>query len=401
MRPGRLPPPSSTSMAQAALKLIDDAIDAKGDQRARDNWHKAQDALGLVGLRQCAFAGNFDGPNWSSQLFIGLPAKRTGLLALLDSKPLPDDTLKMIPASATWAGVARFDGARLLQEARDAAARLDPDNGPQRIDAGLKQFFAITGVDLEKDLLNSLGDSYVYYGSPDAQGHSLKTALLASKLKDPTNAETAIANLESMVSTMMQQRDPNGPVTFKTDPLPAPNQNVTVHVISTPNLSPAWTVADGKLLVSPSTAGIEAALANTGAGGKGPSIMDNPQFAELFKKIGNKNMSSFTFIDLPKVAAEAYPWLAQALARRQVAHPDDKTPFILPPLQKITHDLTPTLSVYWSDSDGYHAKSLGPIPFSEALNPPTLLMQLLAARNRPRARQPAPEPAPPDKNPIP
>src|SRR6185437_2378723 len=101
------------------------------------------------------------------------------------------------------------------------------------------------------------------------------------------------------------------------------------HIISGPQMSPAWTVTDGVLYFSLSQEGLKSAIENNA---KNTPIFDNPQFAELWKKVGVKDMSGFSFVDYKKVAAELHPLVTRALEQRKAARPEEKNPFVLPPL---------------------------------------------------------------------
>ena len=57
--------------------------------------------------------------------------------------------------------------------------------------------------------LASIGDEFVLYGTPDANGKSLSAFTLVNKLKDPQKAEAAFSSLETVYNAMSAQRDPN------------------------------------------------------------------------------------------------------------------------------------------------------------------------------------------------
>jgi hypothetical protein len=353
---------------EAAVKTLNEGIVAQGGMFA-DMWPKISDAIGLPAIRNIGFAGNFDGPNWTSQMFLGLTEKRTGYIALMDSKRLADDVLKLIPKAATAAGVTRIDLARGYQDVRDAMVAIDPQNGAANFDMGTRQFSASTGVDLLKDLFEPLDDAYIVFAVPNAKGESLRHAVVGNKMKDAVKGENALTTLENSVSAMMQ-RDVGG-VNFNQVALPAPNDKVTAHVISGGNdIATAWTVHNGVFYFSLSQAGLQGAVENSG---KGEPITANPQFAELWKKVGHKDMSGFSFLDLPKLAGEFYPLADKALKEHKADNPDEKVPFVMPPLEKLQANLSPAMAVYWTDKDGFHSKGTGPVPMFELLRPETLI----------------------------
>ncbi|MGN6370479.1 MAG: DUF3352 domain-containing protein [Phycisphaerae bacterium] len=358
---------------ESALHIVDDLMSAKGGRGARA-WPAAESALGLTELKEIVWSGELEGADWEGQLFIGMGQNRTGLLDFIDNKPLQEDTLKLIPANATWAGVTSFDAARFMEDIRNAAGQIDA-RGQQNFDFALRQFFAFTGVDLRNDLIASAGNEFAYYAFPDANGKSMTNMVMATRLKNPQKMETSLSTLENTISAMIMQRNANSSVNFTTEALDAPNDKITAHILSFPEASPAWAIRGDVLYVGISKAAIEHAIQNAANGG---SIAENPAFAGLKGKLGVDQISGFDYLDLPKVAPEEYPIVQHLVAEM-------KTPYTLPPLQAITPHLTPYLKVSWTDGAGYHAKSLGPFPFSGVvLSPYQVNMQNLQAAARER-----------------
>ncbi len=79
---------------QGMLKMVDDAL-VKGQGKmppdAPAMVHKVIDALGVKSLTQVAMQAGFDGKGWSEKAFVGINGPRTGLLTLVDAKPLSDN----------------------------------------------------------------------------------------------------------------------------------------------------------------------------------------------------------------------------------------------------------------------------------------------------------------------
>lgn len=372
---------------EATLKTIDGAVSAGANPRMAQMWPMIEDAMGLSSIRSGALAGNFDGKDFHTEVFVGLRQRRVGLIAFLDNAPLTDDALKAIPKAATWASIARFDGARLMTDLRDAFTAAGPRPAKQ-FDFAMQQFFAFTGVDLEKDLFASLGDQYTVYGVPDANGKSFDNITMVSKLKDPAKADTALSSLESSISAMITQRDPNGTVSFNAQPLPAPFDKVTAHVITTPLMSPAWAVTDGNLYGTLNTTALQNAL----SADKTSSILDNPTFAATRTKLDAKQFSAFFYNDMVATAPETYDLINDGIKRMKEAQSTPST-YTLPPLEKLTPYLSPTAGFFWTDADGFHVTMTGPFPFSNALNPQSMIlrkwMMQLADRRKPKPAAPA------------
>jgi hypothetical protein len=265
------------------------------------------------------------------------------------------------------------------------------------MEQGLQQFALVTGVDLEKDLLDTLGDSFVYYGAPDGKGSALKNTTVASRLKDPEKALAALTTLEGFIETMTSQRMPDE-VSFSTEMLPAPNDKVEVHLIKLPMATPAWAVSNGVLYLSFSMAGIQSAIAY---GAKGPAILENPQFVDLWKDLGQPDMSSFSYMDLREVAKEVYPVAAAVMQKYQQEHPGEKHPYLMPSLDQLLPHLSPVLLACWSDKDGFHMRSKGPLPGAESFGVQNLIPLFLEKARMDHKEPGEPAPAAPGAVPTP
>src|SRR5262249_31042462 len=109
---------------EGIFKMIDDAP-TPGARREKDKaeWVKARDALGLTSVKSAIWTGAFDGKDWSEKAFIAMAAPRAGVTTLLDSKPIGEDLLKLIPSTAVMCMAGNFDAAKTLTEARATAGR--------------------------------------------------------------------------------------------------------------------------------------------------------------------------------------------------------------------------------------------------------------------------------------
>jgi prepilin-type processing-associated H-X9-DG protein len=103
---------------------------------------------------------------------------------------------------------------------------------------------------------------------------------------------------------------------------------------------------------------------------KGPSILENPAFVDLRKRLGDQKISAISFNDLPKVTAEGYQEIL-LLSRVYLGMADlfgAKTPaLVLPPLNKLMPHVAPMGSVAWTDASGWHVREIKPFPGSDLL----------------------------------
>ena len=371
---------------QATSEMLAAGVQAGTNLQARQTYPALADGLGLNSLQQVAWAGNFDGADWEATTFLGMRDRRTGVLALFDNPPLSQESLKLIPKSATSAGAFRFDGMRLLDDITTTAAKLS-DQAPKQIETALTNIYVWSGIDLKRELLPAFGDEFVCYGSPEGAGNSLRGFVLANRLRDPAKAQSAVAAIENFTNLLITQRNPNSKVQFQAKALPAPWDKVTAHVMTLEKVTPAWAINDGVFFLALSLPGLQSALEMT-AGNK-PSILDNPQFVAVRQKLGHESFAAFTYADLVAGVPETYELFNLILTGAQARNPNPQA-YVLPPLNKITPALGPSMRVSWTDEQGYHAKETSPFPLAGYLAPTRYIGLLFLPQNQQRGTPAAP-----------
>lgn len=375
------------------LKLIENLPDA--DPQFKENWPKVRDALGIKGLESIILSSGFDGKDWGSRVFVGAPAPRSGALAMMGGAPLPDETLRTIPVTATVAGAGFFNASALLKGIRSLASQADPDAANQ-FDSILQQANQAVGIDIQKDLLDSLGTGWAYYCDPATTGKGLLGLVVVNPLKDPAKAEDAITKLEQFANKAIAANMPRQPgqprVSIEMRQTRVGDLNI--HYLGFPLLSPAWAVAKGNLYLALYPQNVAVAAGHDATRDK--SILDNPSFIAMRQRLGYEKPDSFQFVDLPRTAPDAYTsWLAIShLSGLGDLFGIPAPPMLLPTLPKLLAQLTPAGSVSWTDADGLHARSIEPFPASgvftsdpqslASVQAPLMISILLPALNRAR-----------------
>jgi prepilin-type processing-associated H-X9-DG protein len=351
-----------------------DAAPARGrrGQENHANWIKLRDALGLTGAKSAAWTGAFDGKDWSSKAFLAAPAPRTGLLSMLDAKPLTDDILRLIPGSATMFAATTFDAAKLLADIRATAAKLDPA-APGKIEQGLDRFRTMTGVDLQKDVLEPLGPQWAAYADPGVAGNYSIAFVLLNKLDDPAKAERSLSQLSLSLSNFLSGTvASNGMMLVFRE---IQDGNLKIHYLAAPIIRPAWAVQDGVLYLGLYPQVVSAAANRSASAAKGKSILENESFAAVRKRLGDAKPTSIRYSDLARSAPAVYPtWL---LITGYLGFADlygvSAPAMLLPPLDDLLAHLAPAGAMSWSDDQGWHMAGISPFPGSEMLgNDPTL-----------------------------
>jgi prepilin-type processing-associated H-X9-DG protein len=352
------------------VKMIDSAPANPRQPQAKQKWAALRDALALNSIKGAGWTGAFDGADWSTRAFLAAPAPRSGLAAMLESKPLGDDILTLIPQAATMAGAGTFDVSKLLASIRSAAGKMDPA-APQKIDAGLDRIRTLTGVDLQKDLFDALGEQWSYYSSPTVGGTYSFTLVAMNRPKDPLKAEQALTQLSASANNLIASLTHRGqnPVNI------AFQQTVVgdlkIHYLATPIVRPCWAMKDGVLYAALYPQILVSAAHSTKTAGK--TILDNDAFVAMRKRLGQEtggaNATSIAFADLPRTAPTIYPtWLLlSSYAGFADVFGIQSPPILLPPLDALLAQLAPAGRVCYTDDAGFHMTGMSPFPGATAL----------------------------------
>lgn len=348
---------------EAALELVNQGAQLAGEE-AGNQWAKARDALGLAGFKQLIFTGGFDGKEWSTRGFIAAPAPRTGLLTILEGKPLSEAMLKSIPQSATWVVAGQCDLAKVIDTARGVVGGIEPQAG-NMLDRGLAQANRALGFDLKRDLLEGFGSEWTMYSDRGAAGSGLIGVVVMNRLDQPAEVERTLTKLEGWVNQKLaaEMRGEEMKLGFTQAKL----GQLDVHTFSVPMVAPSWTIVDGKFYLGLYPQVTVAAAENSA---KGKSLLDNPEFAALRKRLGGEKAGSFVFVDLPKTAPDAYSMLlplSQLLLGVSDMFGVQPPRLILPPLNRLQEHLAPAAAFSWADEAGWHLRGLSPFPGSGML----------------------------------
>lgn len=328
------------------------------DEEPKAYWPKIRDAIGLKSMKRFVWSSGFDGKEWMDHAFLAAPEPRTGLVALANPAPLSEGALKSIPMTATLAGATKFDVAKLIAGLREAVVSVEP-RAAQDIDRAFAEASKAIGMDVQKDLLATLGDEWVYYVDPMTGGRGLGGIVMLNRLKDAAKAEQAFAKLETLINDELKKniKEENVEIRFRT----TKSGNTTIHYLGTPLISPAWAIKDGTLMIAMFPQMVAGAADQIGAQ---KSILDNPTFQAVRQRLAVTNACEVVFLDLPRTAPDSYAsWVAIS---RLVNFTDvlgaPAPAMLLPPLNKLMPHLTPAGSVTWVDKDGIHLKAITPFP---------------------------------------
>jgi prepilin-type processing-associated H-X9-DG protein len=350
---------------QQWFSVAEQAMKQTGDQEITARWPKMRDDLGIGSIKRIAAASGFDGREFGAEAFVDAPGPRSGLLNLVSGKPLSAELMAAIPSTVTLAGASRFDVAGLFDVVLKTVKDADPQNGHE-VESFLDGINKQSDVNLRDDLLGALGDEWAYFADPTIGGRGLASFTLVNRLKDPQKFEQSMAKLQEFALKQIQKEaGAELPVSIHFDTLEA--EGMTIHYLAVPVISPCWLVHDGNLYVAafPQVAlGAARHFAH-----KGSSILQNPGFVAIQDHFGQRELSGFSFADLPKTAPDAYgTWLVISRLAGFADLFGIKSPaLLLPDLEKLTAHLAPAGSVTWVDDAGFHVRSIEPFPGSTVI----------------------------------
>ncbi len=352
---------------EALTALIDQTVTLI--PQAAGKWQMIRETLGIGGLKRIIWTAGFDGREFGTQGFLMAPAPRTGLLQLLDTGPLSDAALHSVPQSATMMIAGKADFAKLLSMMRSIITKIDPTVSNQ-FNSGLAIANVVTGINIESDLLQALGDEWLAYTAPSVGGVGPLGFVAINHARDAAKLEHSLGILERLVNDKINSE--TAPDKPRGNIVTATIDGLKVHYLNTPLITPAWTIKNGNLYFAlfPQIV-VSAANHSTTT-----SILQNEGFVATRKRLGGETASALTFFDLPRSAPVGYPYLLAAT--RVLGFADMfgmNTPAIgLPTLEKILPLMSPAGSAAWTDDAGLHTKSISPFPGATLLGGPEAIL---------------------------
>jgi hypothetical protein len=342
---------------------LDDLAVLSHDPQALAIWAHLRDALGLKGLNCLADADGFAGRDFVDRLFISAPPPRLGLAALLDEPPLGEALLQRIPVSATTLAVGQFDFGKLLDQVRRGVSLFSTAAAAQ-FDQFLQMADAMVGFNLRTDLLDAMGSQWAFYNAPDAIGGGA----ILNRVNNQAKLEASLDKLEQManagIAALLSANVPWLKVEFRQQQI----DGLTVHFAALPAFTPAWTISDGVWYIGayPQLVVAAAQAARSAQSPGGRSILDNPDFQELRKRLGGPaDIAGLSFVDTPKLAPRGYVNLL-LFSRLFLGAGDlvglESPAMVVPPLSKIMPELEPEGGISWVDDAGLHGQALQAFP---------------------------------------
>ena len=224
----------------------------------------------------------------------------TGLLRAIKGEPLSEDDLASVPSDALIAMTANVDVNHLLDVVMAFLSEAEPANAAQ-IEGALAQLRQQIGLDLRKDVLESLGEGWRIYSSP-REGGLVSGWIVSVDVEDVATLKNAHTKLLAMFPP-----DRNGIQSLQVVKF---NDN-TIYSAPLPAgvpFSPSWCILEDELVFGLFPQAVRNHLAGTEPEG---SIAKVP---EVRQHLGpDRAPTGMVYLDTPQLIRIAYPWLQVAV----------------------------------------------------------------------------------------
>jgi prepilin-type processing-associated H-X9-DG protein len=327
---------------------------------------KVLEATGVNGVGRVVVSGGLAGKDWTTAAFLEAPAPRKGLIKLLESGPIDRPSLKAVPVTAPWVTATHFDFARAYETVLEAVREIDPQALPQ-VQAVVAQASQAVGFDIVNDLLGAMGSDWIVYSDVSLGGPPTATLAMVHPLRDAAKFDRSLTIIEERIRPMLEGVQQEGFGALQLQRIQS--GDVTIRSVNVLVYAPSWAVHEGRLVVGMFPQAVAAAVEN--AKGQGPSILEEPKFTNLMKRLGDRPVSAISYTDLPQTAPHMYQLAVmgvqfiQAFSRQQGVQGQ----LILPPLGRLMPYFKPSAQIGWSDDKGIHARGVSPFPGSTVFAP--------------------------------
>lgn len=365
-------PPAATQPAGDA-----DAAPAEGP-RAKNEFRRTLAVLGLDKVTALAGTMRIVDRSMYSRSKLFSPAPFEGLLCPANAKPLTDADLAKLPADADFACVSQFSALDMLKEVRKMT-RNHSGFAAKAFEDGLDKIEKETGINLQKDILANLGETWSL-SSAVSQGGFLTGTVLTVKVKDAVKLQAAIGKLETYLDQFAHHLPAGrtgGPgMPWKPSYTTSVTRygNVDVHYLSSGMLmvaAPAWAIDGDTLYAAPWPQVVASSVNREG----GKPLTQSAEFLAVRKQLADKPIM-LCYENTPSVMKQLYGPLLMygtlgASALKQFVG-IDASPTLVPTIDAIQKNLGPSGSAVSADEGGIVFESYSSTPLgSIALGPMT------------------------------
>ena len=314
-------------------------------------YREGLELLAMDKFKSITLSMGFQGKDWVSRGFLAIAReKNIGLWTLFNRPFQGRNLLSSVPASAEIAGGFSLDVVGLEKFLSQFLA----DNNPRakrRYDQIRARIDQELGINLQKDILENLGQDIVYYTDKNVNGTSILGLVGILKVKDPARFQASLLKALAVIQKQVNHK-------FRRDQITASIKQTTydgikVYYLATPALSPAWSIYQGRVYVGLYPQTVAGAIHHVKT--KGKNILSNAQFVgRLFT--GKRMLQSFHWFDIPAAAQQNYTssvFLSRTLMGAGDLLGVDTPAFVVPPFYKVRKHLIPSTCAIALHPDGF------------------------------------------------
>jgi hypothetical protein len=346
------------------MKTIEEGVRRDSPKDKLANWLKFKDVLGLGGLKRLAMTASFDQRDFAVNVYMHAPSPRHGLVKLFAGEKIRDKTLKLVPKRAKWLRAFHFDPGQAFDLAKQAIKALGPEPRKQ-FNKGMALARKRFNINIERDLLDALGDQWVTYSHPTFSGYMGMSFALAQNVEKPARLKQTLGRLKQLANNILKRQ---ADIPFQIATLDM--GELKINTVGLPGLSPGWAIADGRFYLALSPQAIS--TMHRKASRPGRSILQNEKFQAMRRRLGGKQASGLMFTDVKRTASTYYQnyamWLNLAAPFVEKNTGVDLTRLV-PPMDTIRPHLAPAGRVFVPTEDGFVTRSVTPFPGATLLSP--------------------------------
>lgn len=325
------------------------------------------DGSGLRGLKRFVSTSGFDGRDWMTQTFVEAPLPRKGLLTALEAQPLDPAKLAAVPQDATIVAAGQFDIAKFVTAVQTTAEAIGPEAADVVAQALGAQNAAI-GTNVQTNVLEPLGSTWVAYNSPTVNGNGILGIVLINPLDDAVKAKAGLTRASISISNFAHMFGRDSGMTFQGRSTKV--GGLDVYYFGLPAVAPSWAIQGDTLYAGLYTQSVTAAARNSAA--NKPSITASPKYQALLKRLAVEKPTGVMFLDLPALVGRTSTYNQWQLMARYAGFADlfglTLPEPLLPPLDALISETDVAGSASWTDAAGFHEKGISPFPGAAALS---------------------------------
>lgn len=325
-----------------------------------DGIGRAIEALGLRSIEAIGATSSYEGGKAVNRSYVLSPApSRRGLFAG-GSRPIDMGFLRWVPRDAASFSAGTFDLASVWHGIVGALKAYD-ENLAQRVLGMLSQYEQQVGVNVEQDLLASLGNEYVTWSMPMAAIGTTPEMAILLKVKDQDRLVKALQRVSELTRGVveLQESDRRGIHVYQILVNVGPMGGMGFNPLDM--FIPTFSFKDGYLVAGFSTSDVKRVFARMDrADDPQGDVRSNAEFAPYLEQLPHEAVTSIRFTDWKANFEGIYQLVTSLVAFVPV---DEDVPIdlsLLPDVSTLTQHLFG--SVAWSrdDGNGWFSRSVGP-----------------------------------------